>query len=220
MIIDIHSHENKYSFDSHMNLADGIKQAKVIGLDAMCITNHDNNLLALEVGNSAIIDGLLVIVGTEILTTQGDILVFGLKDIPKNMLSAEELLLYVRKNGGVSIAAHPFRKNNRSLGNHIRKIKYLLDGIESFNGSTPVYLNLEAYSLATELNIPSFGGSDAHTENRVGLYATRFYGRIRDHKDFVEVIKNGNLHPTMLIGNTHKDIDLSYVKVSDQKKAI
>lgn len=220
MIIDTHSHENKYSFDSHMELLKGIKQAKKVGLDALCITNHDNNTLAKEIGDSTYIDGILVIVGTEILTTEGDILTFGIKDIPDRMLSSEELLTYVRRKGGVSIAAHPFRKNHRGLGNHIRKVHHLLDGIEAFNGSTPMYLNLEAYTLSTELNIPSFGGSDSHIENRVGLYATKFYENIKNHMDFVEAIKSKTLHPTMLSENGFKDIDYSFNQIIAHKKAI
>lgn len=92
MIIDTHIHENKYSFDSFIDLKEGIDTAKLMGLDGICITNHDNNNLRNELGDYIKINGVLVIVGAEILTHQGDILVFGLKDIPKEMMDAGDLL--------------------------------------------------------------------------------------------------------------------------------
>ncbi|MFW5647814.1 MAG: PHP domain-containing protein, partial [Candidatus Alkaliphilus sp. MAG34] len=81
MIIDTHIHESKYSFDSILDLETSIKLARLIGLDGICITNHENNHLRDEIGDSARINGVLVIVGSEILTHEGDILTFGLKDI-------------------------------------------------------------------------------------------------------------------------------------------
>ena len=57
--------------------------SKELGLDGICITDHDNNLLRNEIGDYAYINDLLVIVGAEVYTREGDILVFGLDDIPE-----------------------------------------------------------------------------------------------------------------------------------------
>lgn len=210
MIIDTHVHENKYSSDSFLDFKEAIELSKLLGLDGICITNHDNNTLRDEIGDSAKINGLLVIVGSEVLTHEGDILVFGLKDIPKEMLSAEELLKMVKKNNGVAIAAHPFRNNNRGIGDNMRRLSPLLSGIESFNGSTYSYHNLQSYALATELNLPSLGASDAHNLNNLGKYATNFYDNIRDHKDFIEAVKTGNFHPVMRKNGQYENINYYY----------
>ncbi|NMB33222.1 MAG: histidinol-phosphatase, partial [Clostridium sp.] len=53
MIIDTHVHESKYSFDSILDLETSIRLAKLIGLDGICITNHENNHLRDEIGDSA-----------------------------------------------------------------------------------------------------------------------------------------------------------------------
>lgn len=219
MIIDTHIHENKYSFDSFLDFKESIELGKLMGLDAMCITNHDNNHLRNEIGDSAKINDVLVIVGAEILTFEGDILVFGLKDIPKETISAEELLTLVKKHKGAAIAAHPFRNNNRGMGENIRKLKHLLTGVESFNGSTYSYHNLQAYALATELNIPSLGASDAHKLPKLGSYATKFYDTIRDHKDFIEALKVGNYHPVMRKNGKYENINYYYEDhiVSEEK---
>lgn len=210
MIIDTHVHESKYSFDSILDLETSIKLARLIGLDGICITNHENNHLRDEIGDSAKINGILVIVGSEILTHEGDILTFGLKDIPKKMISAKELLALVKKHGGAAIAAHPFRDNNRGMGENMREVHHLLTGIESFNGSTLPHHNLQSYALATELNIPSLGASDAHRPEKLGTYATKFYNTIRDHRDFIEALKTGNYHPVMRKNGMYENINYFY----------
>jgi predicted metal-dependent phosphoesterase TrpH len=210
VIIDTHVHESKYSFDSFLDLETSIKLARLIGLDGICITNHENNHMRNEIGDSAKINGVLVIVGAEILTHEGDIVTFGLNDIPKKMISAKELLTLVKEHGGAAIAAHPFRDNNRGMGENMRKVSHLLTGIESFNGSTLPHHNLQSYTLATELSIPSLGASDAHKPEKLGMYATKFYNTIRDHKDFIEALKVGNYHPVMRKNGMYENINYFY----------
>lgn len=223
MLIDTHIHEDRYSLDSFLPFEAAVQRAKEIGLDGICITDHESNELRNDIGDSAVIDGVLVIVGAEFLTHEGDILVFGLKDLPKEKISAEELLLKVREVGGVAIPAHPFRTNNRGLGNNMRKLGHLLSGIESFNGSTTHHHNLQSYALATELGIPSLGASDAHVVDRVGKYATKFYDSIRDHKDFIEAVKSKNFHPVQRLDKGYKNLDYAYEEIlrrSDLKEKI
>jgi predicted metal-dependent phosphoesterase TrpH len=215
MIIDTHIHESKYSPDSHISLGEIIDTAKFIGLDGICITDHDNNKLIHDIGSSTKINGMLIIVGAEILTYEGDILVFGLDKLPEEKLHATELLSIVEKNDGVAISAHPFRTNNRGLKNHIKVVKNMLSGVESFNGSTTPHHNLYAYALATELNLPSLGASDAHVLENIGKYATMFNDTIRDEKDFIEGIKSKDFYPVMRKYGTFQKIDLYYEHTID-----
>lgn len=195
MIIDMHVHESRYSSDSFLTLNDATKRARSMGIDGICITDHDSNNLKNEIGNSAIINGVLVIVGAEILTFEGDIVVFGLEDLPKEKVSAEDLLSLVKKENAVAIAAHPFRNKKRSLGNNLTKFSNLLSAAEGFNGGTHKWKNIEAFNLANKLNIPCVGSSDAHKVDQLGSYVTKFHDRIRDHKDIIEAIKSGNYKP-------------------------
>ena len=156
-----------------MDFETSIKLARLIGLDGICITNHENNHLRDEIGDSAKINGVLVIVGAEILTYEGDILTFGLKDIPEKMISAEKLLTLVKKHGGAAVAAHPFRNNNLGMGENMRKVSHLLTGIESLTAA-PFHHNLQSYTLATELSIPSLGASDAHRPENLGYMPLGF----------------------------------------------
>jgi predicted metal-dependent phosphoesterase TrpH len=208
MLIDIHVHESKYSGDSFLGLNSAVRRAKELGLDGICITNHDNNLLRNEIGDYAYINDLLVIVGAEVYTREGDILVFGLDDIPEPRIPAKELLKKVKDVGGVAISAHPFRHNNRGLKDYIGKVSDSLTGIEAFNGSTFPHHNLTAYALATELELPSFGASDAHTLEQLGIYATNFFGNIRDYKDFIEAAKSGDSCPVIWKNGQYEQINI------------
>lgn len=212
MLIDTHIHEKTHSDDSFMSLPDIVDRAKSIGLNGICITDHESNGLlgyAEEYGRR---NGLLIIVGAEILTHEGDILVFGLKDLPKDKLYAQQLIDMTTKVGGVCMSAHPFRKNNRGMGNTLRDVKGL-SGIEAFNGSTPMHHNMEAFHLARELGIPTFGASDAHVLERVGLYATVFPGTIRDTKDFIEAVKHGNTQAAALTDKGYQTCPSNFIPI-------
>lgn len=196
MIIDTHMHEKTYSDDSFMSLAEIVERAKEIGLDGVCITDHESNGLRDFAADYSRETGFLIIVGAEILTHEGDITVFGLDRLPTEKLHAQQLIDMTLRAGGVAMSAHPFRQNNRGMGHSIRMVRGL-SGVEAFNGSTPMHHNLHAYSLAAELNIPTFGASDAHVVEKIGKYATVFPGNIRDTQDFIEAVKHGNTCPAI-----------------------
>lgn len=205
MIIDTHMHCSEHSADSSVSMREIVSRAKKVGLDGICITDHDTNGAMAEAKQLAKEEDYLVIVGAEILTYEGDMVVFGLKDLPKDIVHSLDLLDYVTKKGGVCISAHPYRLNNRGIGDYIKELKGL-HGIEAFNGSTDVYHNLKAYRLAENLGIPAFGASDCHEKFKVGKYGTVFPDGIRDELDFIAAVKEGNLHPAVWSKEGYKDL--------------
>ena len=182
MLIDIHIHESKYSDDSKMTLKEVVIAAKAKGLDGICITNHGNNDLMQEAHDFAKENDFIIIVGAEIYTLEGDILVFTTEKmrIADKTIHAEELFDIVEKQNGVTISAHPFRNNNRGLGEYIRNVTSNLSAIEAFNGSTLPHHNLTAFAIAKEFGIPCTGASDAHVLEKVGTFATYFETDIRN----------------------------------------
>lgn len=206
MLIDMHVHESKYSKDSFISMEEAVERAKKIGLNGICITDHESSDIFDEAHEYSKKTGFLVLVGAEILTFEGDLLVFGLKDIPKHKIHAGELLNLVAKDNGIAISAHPFRNNNRGLGNHINEVSKILSGVEAFNGSTELHQNIYAYNLASKLNLPSTGSSDAHVIDRIGKYATVFQGSVRDERDLIEAVKSGKIYPAMLQGDKYFSI--------------
>ncbi len=207
MIIDTHIHAFPTSDDSFVNLEEIVDKAMEIGLDGICITDHDNMDIKTKAESYSLERGFPIVVGVEILTYEGDILVFGLDRVPDKKLHAQELLDFVNEAGGVAIAAHPFRENNRGLGMYIKDLKGL-HGIEAFNGNTKDYNNLYAYALAKELKIPVFGASDAHFKDRVGIFATIFPDDIVNEGSFIEAIKEGKVMPASFDKNGFENIEV------------
>ena len=195
-LIDTHIHERTFSSDSSLALEDIVSRAIEMGLDGVCITDHESNgLMEIATAYSSK-TGFLIIVGAEILTYEGDLTVFGVDHLPEKKLHAQDMIDLALNVGGVAISAHPFRQNNRGMGNSIRNVKGL-SGLEAFNGSTTPHNNLYAYGLSAELSLPAFGASDAHEIRAVGRYATVFPDRIRDTADFIEAVKNGGTCPAV-----------------------
>ncbi|MGM0471301.1 MAG: PHP domain-containing protein [Bacillota bacterium] len=194
MVIDIHIHESKYSLDSAASLTDIVKRAQKIGLDGICITDHESNQIKKEAVELSLREDFLILVGAEILTYQGDILVFGLEELPEEKLSAAELVKLVTEAGGVAISAHPFRDNDRGMREGFTNLEGLT-GVESFNGSTVTDNNLRAHYLGKRYNLPCLGSSDAHTLERVGKFATKFTTEVQDLETFIEAIKSNQVYP-------------------------
>lgn len=198
MIIDLHFHTKQYSPCSYIDMEEGIQYAKRLGLDGICVTDHDvfaSRKRAEELQKKY---DILVIVGTEILTMEGDLLCYGLDEIPKETLPAQTLIDKINAIGGVCIAAHPYRENNRGMGAYLHQLTGL-HAIESYNGNTKHQNNTKACETASRLGIPCTGGSDAHKIERVGVYATRFFTQIENEKDIISAIRLGRIEPVYCI---------------------
>ncbi len=194
MIIDLHFHTERFSSCSRIPLDRGIERARERGLDGICITEHDvlhkgSDIIGLERRY-----GIKIFVGTEILSREGDILCFGLEGIPGNRMPASELVTLVNKIGGATIAAHPFRINNRGVKELFTSLEGL-SAVEAFNGNTSDENNRRALELALAEGIPVVGGSDSHTLEKVGCFATEFPGTVASESDLCRALRNGGYAP-------------------------
>lgn len=219
MIIDTHIHENRYSGDSKVSLETVIFKAKKIGLDGICITNHENQKIKNLANRLNKKTDLLILVGAEILTYEGDILVFGINKLPDKKMHADELINYVNKRRGITISAHPFRNNNRGAGNKINNLPGLT-AVESLNGSTSYKNNLKANNLAKKLNLPTLGASDAHNSKRIGKYASYFEDNINNMQDFINAIKKNRVSPAIHHNNNFHVIDNMKEKINQLKNPL
>ena len=200
MIFDLHIHEAGHSADSKLNIEDLIRDAKAVGLDGVCITDHDDLGLRPIAEELSVKYDMTIIVGVEIYTTDGDLLCYGIDEMPKQRLSARETIEYVHGRGGVCIAAHPYRHNNRGVKDLISELD--LDAIEAFNGRTDLKSNEKALKLARLKGIPVTGSSDAHSIGEIGNYATEFEQDIYCEADFISAIKSELFKPVSLAGLT------------------
>ncbi len=194
MLIDTHMHELTYSKDSFLRLGDMVRIAKSKGLDAICITDHDSMGLKEYAAEYAEKSGFPIFVGIEYYSLQGDIVAFGIEDYPRERVPAQEFIDIVKAQGGVCFAAHPFRNNNRGLGENLRLVRGL-DGLEVLNGSTSIEACIRAAEYAQELGLFTLGSSDCHVPEKVGVCATYFPQDVETMEEFLAEFRRGRMRP-------------------------
>lgn len=204
MTIDLHIHTFPASPCSSASVDQLIKEAKRIGLDGICLTDHNYLWDPAHVEDLRKKHGFLILRGNEITTDQGDMIVFGLEMDIHGIVKLEELRKEALNAGGFIIVAHPFRGfltfGIGQLGLTPEKamerpLFKLVDAVEVLNGKVTEKENSFASKIATGLNLPATGGSDAHEISEVGLYATQFPVVIKDEKGLIEALKKGTYTP-------------------------
>ncbi|MGD9054494.1 MAG: PHP domain-containing protein [Desulfobacterales bacterium] len=197
--IDLHVHTYPASRCSSASEDDLIQEAKRIGLDAICFTDHNfvwdpERITALQNKHR-----FLILRGNEITTDQGDMLVFGFDEDVQGIISIELLRQKVMAANGFMIAAHPFRGFLTFDAAYVgmtpqkamqRALFKQVDALEVLNGKVTPKENQFARQVAEGLNLPATGGSDAHEVFEVGQYATRFSRPIQNETELVEALKS------------------------------
>jgi len=211
MVIDLHVHTFPASPCSSVPVGELIAEAKKMGLDALCLTEHNRVWDPKEVAELSQKYNFLVLRGNEITTDQGDMIVFGLEKEIRGIVKLEELREAVLLAGGFMIVAHPFRGfltfGVGKLGLTPEKamerpLFKLVDAVEVLNSKVTKKENDFAARVAAGLHLPATGGSDAHEASAVGIYATRFSRVIQDEKGLIEALKSGDYSPIVFRGKT------------------
>ncbi|RJP34514.1 MAG: PHP domain-containing protein [Actinobacteria bacterium] len=196
MLVDLHVHTAVSSPCSQIDPTLLIEVASDMGLDAVCVTEHEEMEGAEMTRRLGAEAGFPVFRGVEVYTELGDMLVFGLyrASFPLRTPFAE-LLSEVRGAGGAIIPCHPCRG---SLGFHHtlgeEQADFLLasvDAIETRNGGSSPESNSAAESYAEKYGLPGVGGSDAHFLMQVGRCLTVFERDIEGEAQLVDEIKAG-----------------------------
>jgi predicted metal-dependent phosphoesterase TrpH len=163
---ETHCHSDR-SNDSLNKLADLIRVAKKKNISRLAITDHnriDGAIAAKEMAPD------LIIVGEEILTTKGELLVFFVKEVVPSGLSPMEAIERLRDQNAFISVSHPF--DTLRSGWEIADLKMIspfVDAIEIFNARCfSKRINEQAIQFANENNLNGTVGSDAHTIPEVG----------------------------------------------------
>ncbi len=213
VVIDLHVHTYPASPCSSAGVDEVLEEAARIGLDGVCLTDHNHVWPLEQVEALRRRHDLLILRGNEITTDQGDILVFGFDEDVKGIIRLEDLRRGVEASGGVMIAAHPFRgfltfgvdKLGLTAGKAMdRPVFSKVDAVEVLNGKVNVEENRFARRVASGLGLPLTGGSDAHEAAEVGTYATRLPASLRDEHDLIRAIKTGRCLPVEFRGNQER----------------
>jgi predicted metal-dependent phosphoesterase TrpH len=203
MRIDLHVHTSPRSSCSNIDPEKLVQEAKRIGLDGLCLTEHQVMWDWDEVVGLAGDKGIRIFRGNEITTAQGDVLVFGLERNVQGIITIQELHQIVQSAGGFSIAAHPFRGFKTfgvgQLGLTLdqackKKSLQFVDAVEIRNGRVTEKENEVAGNVAERLGLLGTAGSDAHEICALGTWVTIFEKDIDTEADLLRELKAGNFN--------------------------
>ena len=194
--VDMHMHSER-SPDSRMRVAVQARRIREVGLDVACATDHNTIEGGLRLREAA--DGFRVIVGSEILSRDGEIIgLFLERDVPRG-LSAEETIARIREQGGVVSIPHPFSRNrlNRIRRLALDRVRSSVDAIEVFNAREAFTGdNLRAARYAEEHGIAGAVGSDSHRPSEIGA-AWLEMDDFSDAVSFVAALRTGTINGTL-----------------------
>ena len=216
MIIDIHTHTYPTSVDSFIEADELIVEAKRIGLDGVCITDHDGFWDHREVEELSKRHDFLVLPGCEVTTEEGHLLVYGLKRYIFGMHRAGFVKDKLDRERGAMVVAHPYRRTYRK-GAHTDEDAYaemmdraarnhvfgMVDAVEVMNGRGLPEENAFSGDMARRFGLPGTGASDAHRLEDLGSYATEFERRVTSLDDLMTELRAGRFRAVALDGAAH-----------------
>ncbi|MCK5916361.1 MAG: PHP domain-containing protein, partial [Deltaproteobacteria bacterium] len=203
-VIDLHLHTSPASPCASDSVDAMIEEAKRIGLQGICLSDHNYVWSTEAVQALREKHDFLVLRVNEIVTEQGDMLVFGFYEDIQGIIKLAELKKQVAAVGGFIVGAHPFRGFLTFGADDVgltaekamaREMFKLVDGVETLNGKVTKTENGLAQNVANGLGLPATGGSDAHDVSTVGLYATAFEQAIDSEEDLLDALKKGKYRP-------------------------
>ena len=211
MLIDLHTHSYPASDDAFAAVDEMIDRARQLGLDGICLTDHDSFWPAPAVAALRRRHNFPVFAGSEINTDAGHILVFGPQRYIFGMHKPAFLRQEVNRCGGVMIAAHPYRRRflagpGQQPAARAEMLKRAIaddfflscDALEGSNGRGTVAENEFSQDLAAVFHLHATGGSDAHRLAQLGTAATRFDRPIAAMDDLIREIKAGRFRAEIL----------------------
>lgn len=170
--VELHSHTN-WSKDCVVTFETIIRRCQKLGVDRIAITDHNTADGALAMRKIA---PELVIVGEEIMTTQGELLGYFLQETIPAMLSPDETIRRLRDQGAVISVSHPFDRLRKGAWQEPDLLRIIdkVDAIEVFNARCIFPAdNHKAAAFARQHQLVGTIGSDAHSRVEYGRALAR-----------------------------------------------
>ena len=210
LIIDIHTHTYPTSDDSSLLPDELIQEAIRIGLDGICITDHDGFWKPQDIEELSKRHGFLVLPGCEVTTEEGHLLVYGLDRYIFGMHRAAFVRDLVDDAGGAIVVAHPYRRDlrpsrTRATTQPIGRCwterrpatpysgcptRWRSEMAGARRGRTP-----SPRTSPTGSEMRGTGASDAHRLDDLGTYATEFSRTVTSLDEFVAELLSGRFRP-------------------------
>ncbi len=169
---DLHGH-TKYSHDSNLKPETLVKIAIKRGLTGVAITDHNKIQGAIKAKEFSKGKEIEVIVGEEVKTNLGEILVFNIQEeIPKGDFF--DVLDNAREQDAQTALAHPFRNFPFYGGfkGNLKRIMDKVDALEVLNGRSFFWENNTSRNAAARFGFGTTAGSDYHLGFEIGRCKT------------------------------------------------
>ena len=177
---DLHIHTH-YSRCSNLRPEVILRLAKKQNLNGIAVTDHHEIKGALKVKKLNKDKDFEVIVGEEISTNYGDVLIYySSKKIHE--VNFFDVIDEAKNQNALIIIPHPFRTtliNNHKFQLPLEKVRNNVDAVECFNARTLPGDNKRANKAADKLNMAKTGGSDSHFFFEIGTAYTIFDDDLR-----------------------------------------
>lgn len=203
MKFDMHCHTREGSLDGKVPVEEFVQTLIDKGFDGMLVSDHNsyNGYRAWKKNvNTKWFRNFVVLKGIEYDTIDaGHILVIMPEGVKLRILELRGLPVHflidiVHRHGGILGPAHPCGEKYLSITNtrkHRNQLAVMdkFDFLEGFNACESPESNARAMEIAAEHGLPTFGGSDAHRLDCIGLGYTEFQGDISCESDLIRLLE-------------------------------
>ena len=184
--LQVHTNASPCSATPPKKVAETAERAN---LDGIVVTDHDT-LANVERVRECASDGLTVVSGVEVTTTEGHLLGIGVTEAPPPQTDPLSAVDAIHDRGGVAVLSHPFDALRQFYDTDLRTLAAAVDGVEAVNSRcVRASFNRQARAFAAHHGLAMTGGSDAHFPMEVGRATTEFEGTL------TEAIREGTTTP-------------------------
>lgn len=192
--VDLHMHTN-HSHDCATPVEVLLETAKVQGLGAIAITDHNLVSGAHEAAKIQDEYGVKIIIGEEVKTKdQGEVIgLFINEQIPKGV-TLQEAIADIKRQGGLVYVPHPFdRMHSVPDYKHLLDVLEDIDLIEVFNPRVAFSaFNDEAARFAAKYRIVAGAGSDSHVAQGLGSVRINMFD-FDGPEEFLESLREADI---------------------------
>jgi predicted metal-dependent phosphoesterase TrpH len=216
-----HIHSSR-SFDSISSPLKIMRKCQTLGIQTVCITDHETIGGSIEAGKIAEALRIQAIIGAEYCTDIGDIIGIFLKNEIKqrNHLA---IIREIKAQGGIAILPHPFHGHVLSP-----ELLQAIDLIEVYNCRCTKDQNDKALALALEYQKPMLAGGDVHFISEINNCVMNFISSsILTKSDFFYTKRTWKARPNRLFhtnisqiikGCKQKDLPLIFSSIKNGLK--
>ena len=188
LAVDFHTHSSMWS-DGALTPWGLVLEAERQGLDAIAITGH-NQVRDGQWGRSFSkrIGGPTILAGEEILAIDYHMLAVGITEKVDSRQSAASAIDQIHRQGGIAIAAHPFRGIRAGYNEAAMK---RLDGAEMCH---PMIYVLESgqrelEEFSAHAPVAAIGSSDFHGTGAIGICRTYVFARDESERAILDAVR-------------------------------